>query len=74
MSSTPVNVTKMIKKDDVDAKLYIGKNVFGISGYPFGILEEVRYVDTTCSQEFWVRNHYGLIQFDYFCLRSDDWK
>jgi len=67
-------VTKKIDIDDADAKKYIGKTVFGISGYPLGKLEEVRYIDSDGSQEFWVRNTYGLIQFYYFCLRSEDWK
>ena len=71
-SVVPIIVTKKVDSDDVDAKKYIGKTVFGISGYPLGILEEVRFIESTGSQEFWVRNHYGLIQFYYFCLRPED--
>lgn len=66
-------VTKMVKIDDKDARKYIGKTVYGLSGYPYGTLEEVKE-DADGGQEFWVRNNYGLIQFSYFCLRSEDWK
>jgi hypothetical protein len=72
--ATPVVTTKMIKIDDPTAKQYIGKKVYGISGYPYGVLEEVRVDPSTFVQEFWVRNQYGLIQFHYFCLPSEDWK
>lgn len=52
--------TKRIKIDDLTAKEHIGKTVYGISGYPYGILEEVRTAKDG-SQEFWVKNYYGLI-------------
>lgn len=75
MSTTPqpVNVTKMVKSKDPCASQYIGKTVYGMSGYPYGVLEEVRTIENG-DQEFWVRNHYGLILFTYFCLKTEDWK
>ena len=71
--SSTVLVTKIIKADDRDAIKYIGKTVYGISGYPYGTLEVVNEA-ADGGQEFWVRNNYGLIMFSYFCLRSEDWK
>ena len=65
--TTELLVTKIVKIDDPTAKEYIGKTVYGTSGYPYGILEEIRVADDG-SQEFWVRNNYGLIQFLYFCI------
>lgn len=62
-----VQVTKMIKLDDKTASDYINQEVYGISGYPFGVLEEVR-ITPTGEQQFWVRNSYGLIEFYYFCI------
>lgn len=64
----PVLVTKMIKSDDKNASLYIGQTVYGMSGYPLGVLEEVRVNASTGVQEFWARNVNGLIEFHYFCL------
>ena len=63
-----VLVTKMIKIDNKFASFYIGKTVYGMSGYPLGVLEEVRANPSTGDQEFWVRNDNGLIEFSYFCL------
>ena len=60
-------VTKMIKLDDKFANIYINQTVYGLSGYPLGVLEEVR-ITSTGEQEFWVRNSYGLIEFSYFCI------
>jgi hypothetical protein len=63
-----VLVTKMIKIDNKFASFYIGQTVYGMSGYPLGVLEEVRVNPSTGDQEFWVRNDNGLIEFSYFCL------
>jgi hypothetical protein len=63
-----VLVTKMIKSDNKFASIYIGQTVYGMSGYPLGVLEEVRINASTGDQEFWVRNNNGLIEFSYFCL------
>ena len=63
-----VLVTKMIKIDNKSASIYIGQTVYGMSGYPLGVLEEVRVNASTGDQEFWVRNVNGLIEFSYFCL------
>ena len=60
-------MTKLIKIDDITAKEYIGQTVYGMSGYPYGTLTEVRKTDDG-KQEFWVTNTYGLIQFSYFCI------
>jgi hypothetical protein len=65
--TTAIHVTKLIKIDDPTAKEYIGRTVYGMSGYPYGILEEVRIAEDG-TQAFWVRNNYGLIEFSYFCL------
>ena len=67
-SSAPVLVTKMIEIDNKFANIYIGQTVYGMSGYPLGVLEEVPVNASTGDQEFWVRNDNGLIQFYYFCL------
>ena len=67
-SSAPVIVTKMIKIDNKFANIYIGQMVYGMSGYPLGVLEEVRVNTSTGVQEFWVRNVNGLIEFSYFCI------
>ena len=57
---------KIIKIDDKSANIYIGQLVYGISGYPFGTLEIVNELPDG-SQEFWVRNHYGLIPlYEFF--------
>lgn len=61
-------VTKMIQQEDKCAVHYLNQTVYGLSGYPLGILEEVRVDDSTGDQEFWVRNVNGLIQFSYFCV------
>jgi hypothetical protein len=63
-----VLVTKMIKIDNKFASFYIGQTVYGMSGYPLGVLEEVRVNASTGDQEFWIRNNNGLIEFSYFCL------
>ena len=68
LSSVPVLVTKMIKIDNKLASIYVGQTVYGMSGYPLGVLEEVRVAYSTGNQEFWVRNDYGLIEFFYFCI------
>jgi len=73
MSPTPTVVTKMVNSNDPSANKYIGKTVYGMSGYPYGVLEEVRNVESGY-QEFWVRNHYGLIMLNYFCLKPEDWE
>ena len=67
-SSAPVLVTKMIKIDNKFASTYIGQTVYGMSGYPLGVLAEVRVNPSTGDQEFWVRNINGLIEFSYFCM------
>jgi hypothetical protein len=61
-------VTKMIKIDNKFASVYVGQTVYGMSGYPLGVLEEVRVNSSTGDQEFWVRNDYGLVEFSYFCI------
>ena len=62
-----VLVTKIIKNDDLTAKEHIVKTVYGMSGYPYGVLSEVRTTPEG-EQEFWVVNTYGLVQISYFCL------
>ena len=61
-------VTKIIKIENKFASIYVGQIVYGMSGYPLGVLEEVRVNPSTGYQEFWVRNDNGLIEFSYFCL------
>ena len=63
----PILVTKIIHIDDLSAKEYIGRIVYGMSGYPYGTLAEVRIAEDG-SQQFWIANHHGLIEFSYFCL------
>jgi hypothetical protein len=62
-----VEVTKMIKADDLLASQYLNQTVYGISGYVLGVLEEIR-TSSTGEQEFWVRNSYGLIQISFFYI------
>lgn len=62
-----VEVTKMIKPDDLQASQYLNQTVYGISGYVLGVLEEIR-TSSSGEQEFWVRNTYGLIQIFYFYI------